>query len=124
MLLAITASPGSAEPPDTVSDFLQQHCVDCHGESDPEQGLSLVGLRSDRIDDGDLSDTWIRVLEALKFGQMPPPDQEQPPTDVVTEVGHQIQSRLEAAGHELDIDHRLSQPSYANLIRHEKLFDG
>lgn len=124
MLLAITATPGLAEPPDTVSDFLQQHCVDCHGKSDPEQGLSLVGLRSDRIEDGDLSDTWIRVLEALKFGQMPPPDQEQPPTDVVTEVGRQIQSRLEAAGHELDIDHRLSQPSYANLIRHEKLFDG
>ena len=70
------------------------------------------------------SNPWIRVLEVLRFGQMPPASEDQLDHGPVTTIANSIQQQLEAAGHELDIDHRLAQPAYANLLNHDRLFDG
>ena len=106
---------------DAVRPFLATYCGDCHGAGG-EAGLNLLALEP-----GDFkaeATGWKRVLEAVKLGKMPPPGEPQPSEEDVAPVAAWIQLRLIQAGQESDIDHRLQQPAYANLVSHEKLFDG
>lgn len=55
--------------------FMQSHCVDCHGETDPEGGLSLHDIGPvDEINAG----TWRSVWAQVTLNEMPPRDAEQP----------------------------------------------
>ncbi|MDZ4780031.1 MAG: DUF1588 domain-containing protein [Planctomycetia bacterium] len=55
--------------------FLVRHCVDCHGETEPEGNLSLQSLGSvDEVNAAIWKSVWAQV--ALK--EMPPRDAEQP----------------------------------------------
>ena len=119
----VSAPQLGAAPTDdrAISEFLQQNCADCHGAEDPEGGLNLTSLD---LHDEKSAARWISILEALKFAQMPPPDADQPDPQTTAAIADRIQSALEQQGHELDVDHRLAQPAYANLLNHERLFDG
>ncbi|QDU92799.1 DUF1588 domain-containing protein [Lignipirellula cremea] len=107
----------------TAGPFLLQHCVDCHGADDPAGGVSLHPLDPTRLG-GDDAALWQKVLQVLKFGQMPPPGEPQPERADLDRMTSWIQAELAAAGQESDVDHKLLQPAYANLLQHEKLFDG
>ncbi len=139
-VLLITAAVGSflltekrlpAEEPDqqkgiaptAVKAFLDSHCIDCHGKETQEGDVSLHRFNPAAVT-GEDAELWKRVVSALKFAQMPPQDQSQPPRHEVLQVATWIQQQLVAAGFELDVDHKLKHPAYANLINHEKLFDG
>ena len=55
--------------------FLANHCVDCHGETEPEGNLSLHDLGPvDEVNAG----TWRSVWAQVTLKEMPPEDAEQP----------------------------------------------
>ena len=107
----------SAEP------LLRQYCVDCHGADDPEGDVSLVEFETTRLTDGDAR-RWQKVVEVLKFGKMPPAGESQPTRAEVDQLTSWLIESLADAGHPSDAEHKLQQPAYANLLDHEKLFDG
>ncbi|MEM9587561.1 MAG: DUF1588 domain-containing protein [Planctomycetota bacterium] len=49
----------------------QQHCVDCHNETDREGGLDLTSVPS-RDDGSDPFDTWVAIHDRVVAGEMPP----------------------------------------------------
>jgi hypothetical protein len=55
--------------------FLQGHCVDCHGETEPEGDLSLHNLGP--VDEVNAA-TWKSVWAQVALKEMPPRDAEQP----------------------------------------------
>ena len=55
-------------------DFFNDHCIECHGDKDPEGGLSLTTLKPDFANDQDVA-RWQNVLEQVVLGQMPPNEQ-------------------------------------------------
>ena len=60
---------GFAEP------FLANHCLDCHGATDPEGNLSLQNLGPvDEVNAG----TWKRVWSQVTLKEMPPAASKQP----------------------------------------------
>ncbi|MDG3007927.1 DUF1592 domain-containing protein [Paludisphaera mucosa] len=80
-LAAGTASAGEPDGDDAyarrVLPLLERYCINCHMEGDAKAGLAL-----DRYDDqaAALKDgkTWLRVLDALDGGTMPPPNKPRP----------------------------------------------
>jgi len=55
--------------------FLQTHCIDCHGETDPAGDLSLHDLEAvDEVNSG----IWKRVWAQVSLKEMPPQEQLQP----------------------------------------------
>ena len=55
--------------------FLADHCVDCHGATDPEGNLSLVDLGP--VDETNAA-TWKSVWAQVSLNEMPPADMPQP----------------------------------------------
>ena len=60
-----------ADPPPPISEFLGQHCLDCHNDEAPEAGLSLIGLPLD-LREPQVFETWQRVFRRVRDGEMPP----------------------------------------------------
>ncbi|MEL6105916.1 MAG: DUF1592 domain-containing protein [Planctomycetota bacterium] len=58
-------------PPRSISKFLQEHCLTCHGDDEPEAGLSLSGLSFD-LDPARAFESWRRVHDRVQAGEMPP----------------------------------------------------
>jgi hypothetical protein len=55
--------------------FLASHCVDCHGDTEPEGNLSLDNLG--RVDEVNAA-TWTAVWAQVTLKEMPPKDADQP----------------------------------------------
>ena len=53
---------------------LQQHCVGCHGDDEPEARLNLEHVDRFQVSDRHL---WTMIHEQLSAGKMPPADEEQ-----------------------------------------------
>jgi len=76
-----------------VRPFLEKHCVDCHGGSDPEGKLSFEKYQ----DSGNVQkdyETWERVLLMVGERQMPPVDMPQPTDDEADEFLKSIRAEL------------------------------
>ncbi|MAR12591.1 MAG: hypothetical protein CL681_21795 [Blastopirellula sp.] len=86
-LLPIIADSLSAEEtraltlPDGVQTFLRRQCYDCHQGSTAEAGLDLLKLKT-TLGDGVSERRWVRILDRVAAGEMPPRDSEQPPESV------------------------------------------
>lgn len=99
--------------------FLANHCVDCHGESDPEGNLSLTDLGPiDEVNSG----TWKAVWAQVTLKEMPPADAEQP--EVVDRlkfsdwiVGELTRVMQDKGGFSADLD-----PNKGNFVDHDLLF--
>jgi hypothetical protein len=99
--------------------FLSDHCVDCHGATNPEGDLSLVDLGPvDQINSG----IWRSVWAQVTLEEMPPKDMPLP--DVVRRlqfsdwIVHELQWVMRDRGGFLDhLD-----PSKANFVAHDLLF--
>ncbi|QDV61279.1 Planctomycete cytochrome C [Crateriforma conspicua] len=61
------------EPPDSISVFQQDYCLDCHQGPDAEAGLDLETLSAD-LDDQEAFARWVRVVDRVRDGEMPPED--------------------------------------------------
>ena len=55
----------------SIKAFVTKHCVDCHGAEQPEAGVELNGPYDDRalLENRDV---WLRALQQLEVGAMPP----------------------------------------------------
>ena len=106
----------------TVKPFLAKHCYKCHGEKKQRGDISLHKLNPKKLTND--AKKWANIVEVLAFGKMPPASQPRPETNDVKQVTTWIKKQLAAVGKDSDVDHKLQHPSFANLIDHEKLFDG
>ncbi len=132
LFVALATSAASAEDADAqstdmtgfqrvVAPFLQQHCLDCHGQSDPEADFSLAGIDGDILAGADAA-KWAKVADKLTLGEMPPEDEPRPDSTELDKVNAWLRGELRKAGKSTVAD-KLSHPGYGNYVNHELLFD-
>ena len=103
---------------DFAKPFLETHCVDCHGEFDPEGNLSLHDLGPiDEINAG----TWRSVWAQVKLNEMPPQDATQPDVVVRLQISDWIVSQLTRVMEHKGgfVDHL--DPNKGNFVDHDLL---
>ena len=69
--ICIQSSIGETEYPKDIEALFEQHCYDCHDEDTSKGGLNLVSLGVN-LDDSKTFKSWVRVLERVREGEMPP----------------------------------------------------
>src|SRR5947209_8900411 len=65
--------------------FADKHCVSCHGPDVQRRQLRLDQLKP-AFDDRDAAATWVKVLDRVARGEMPPKSEERPPEAETGEV--------------------------------------
>jgi len=63
--------------PEGTTDFLQNHCVDCHDGPQGEGGFNLNAL-PDNLEDSAAIASWSRIIDRISDQEMPPDESEQP----------------------------------------------
>ncbi|HRX82333.1 MAG TPA: hypothetical protein P5307_24870, partial [Pirellulaceae bacterium] len=99
--------------------FLASHCVDCHGETDPEGDLSLHDLGP--VDEVNAS-TWTSVWAQVTLKEMPPKDAEQPEVVERLQFSDWVVEELtrvmrDKGGFRAHLD-----PNKGNFVDHDLLF--
>lgn len=96
--IAIAAPPDdqSKQFPESLRQFLVQHCADCHGEVMPKAKLNLEKLEPDFADDA-TRERWSIVVKRLQAGEMPPKDRPRPADADVHALTQWLQPRITAA---------------------------
>ncbi len=124
---AFTASGETYTPGDPVhqdfdgvaSAFLKNHCVDCHGESEPEGNLSLQDLGP--VDEVN-ANTWRSVWAQVTLKEMPPRDADAPETLERLRFSDWIVSELTRVMHDKGGFHDHLDPNKGNFVDHDLLF--
>lgn len=99
--------------------FLQSHCVDCHGKTDPEGGLSLHDLGPvDEINAG----TWRSIWAQVTLKEMPPGEAEQPEMIERLRFSEWIVGELTRVMRDKGGFHDHLDPSKGNFVDHHLLF--
>ncbi|GAA5509430.1 hypothetical protein Rcae01_04929 [Novipirellula caenicola] len=99
--------------------FLVNHCVDCHGEYDPEGGLSLEDLGE--VDEINAS-TWTSVWAQVALNEMPPPDMTQPEVIERLQFSDWVVNELSRVLRDKGGFHAHRDPNKGNFVDHELLF--
>ncbi len=109
-------------------DFVKKHCVECHGDKDPQADLNLV---IDRTPESMLKrrSVWENVVEMVSNGQMPPHDKPRPDQAEVD----QFVGIINALFDEIDLHskpdpgrvtvRRLNRTEYNNTVRDLMMID-
>ena len=125
---AAQAQDAPAEPVDAGSlhaiaqDFLDMHCVACHGEKDPKGKFSLHDLIEKDFDPAD-NKRWQNIVEMVDLGDMSPPKRKQPADDEREAFEASVNTLLQAFNvGKSDWEKQL--PRYANRVDHDALFSG
>ncbi len=117
-----------AAKPDTfqtqVAPFLKKHCVECHGEKDPEGGIALHNFDSEKSVTKSRK-VWEKVLPMLQIEAMPPVEEgrERPTHDDYLAVASWLEDKLFNIDCKLDRDpgrvtvRRLNRTEYNNTVR-------
>lgn len=123
-VFAWTAPANGAASDNEVSRFLESHCIRCHGKEKQKGKLALHEAPFD-FAKAETSDLWLKILEQLTAGDMPPPDEEDQPSDLERNaVIEWIDQQLLTAGSGEAYRKKLLAPEYGNWVSHEKLFSG
>jgi len=127
-ILALGFTSGDAafgmEADAAVSRFLKSHCIRCHGEQTQEGKLALHEAPFD-FAHAKTSALWLEILQQLKAGDMPPPDEEDQPSDLERNaVIEWIDRQLLTSGSGEAYRKKLLAPEYGNWVDHQKLFSG
>ncbi len=89
-LMADAAAADAAVVPQAATAFLKAHCLDCHQGQTAEAALDLSTMRS--LTSADQLARWVRIVDRVAAGEMPPKDVARPPqtatTAFVDEVSH------------------------------------
>jgi hypothetical protein len=115
---AMTAGAESRQ----VLEFVQASCAGCHNSSVRSGGIDLKALQSAKTFEED-RETWERIAEKLKTGQMPPPGLPRPPAAATVSVVNWLnaefmrQDRLIQPEAGLVTARRLNRAEYNNTIR-------
>lgn len=99
--------------------FLASHCLDCHGQTDPEGGLSLHDLGP--VDELN-ADTWKTIWAQVALREMPPADAPQPEVVARLKFADWIVGQLSRAMQNKGGFHAHRDPNKANFVAHDLLF--
>jgi len=106
----------------TVQPFLKSNCVLCHNAKMKAGGLSLDGYSDSKTALKD-RDTWEKVVQKLRTGQMPPKGLPVPPPEQVEQVTQWFDAQFARLDREMKPDpgrvtaRRLNRVEYNNTIR-------
>lgn len=120
--LALGADSEANVSDDPAKAFFAQHCQDCHAGDKPKGNLRLEGLSRD-FDDAENRGRWLKVLEQVKEGTMPPKEKPRPPANEVQALAEWISGRVAAAETARNASQgrvvlrRLNRAEYANTVR-------
>ena len=99
--------------------FIGRHCLDCHGESDPEGGLSLQDL-------GPVNDInagiWKAIWAQVTLKEMPPKEVDRPNTIHRLQFSDWIVGELSVAMRDQGGFRAHLDPSKGNFVDHDLLF--
>ncbi len=105
-----------------VLPFLDQYCIECHLVEDAEAGIVLDGFRN-QTEAVEAGKTWLRVLDAVEGGIMPPQDALQPSADERRRLTAWIENDFIAAqcgsrtSSAAVVIRRLNRQEYDNTLR-------
>lgn len=103
---------------DAASDFLAAHCQKCHTGEKPKGKFDVAGLTTD-FSNKTNRERWLKVLQRVKAGTMPPKESARPPQEAVEAVADWI-SQQAAASQAADgrvVLRRLNRTEYQNTVR-------
>ena len=108
------------EPPASYRPFFQRYCATCHDESDGKGGLDLESI--ELADVRPNAQIWEKVVHKLRTGDMPPPEELQPPREARGAVLSSLITALDEAAAAAPNPgrpavHRLNRAEYAGAIR-------
>ncbi|WP_206028748.1 DUF1588 domain-containing protein [Thalassoroseus pseudoceratinae] len=92
MSILLTA-PLRGEVPSKIAEFVEKHCLDCHTGEDSERGFDLESL-SFRLDDVDVLADWVKAVDRVQRGEMPPEDYGEPESNEIEEFIDYLRPRL------------------------------
>jgi hypothetical protein len=117
-----TYSPGQKVNKDFDSfaqRFLANHCVDCHGETEPEGNLSLHDLGPvDEVNSG----IWRNVWAQVTLKEMPPKEMPQPKVVERLQFSDWIVAELTRVMRDKGGFHDHLDPNKGNFVDHDLLF--
>lgn len=106
----------------TVHPLFKTYCIDCHSGREPEGKLSLETIETDLLQGDDL-ETWRMIEERLRFGDMPPPDGNQPTKTERAALLQWIRQELRKTQQPgVLTDEKLLLPQFGNYADHQALF--
>jgi hypothetical protein len=106
-----------------VKPFLTKHCYDCHGDSDGEAGVDL-SVFPVTIATADQVAGWLKVLDQLQAGLMPPLDESRPDSQERVQAIGWMENAVLKSGHAEAYRRKMLLPAYGNYVDHELLFSG
>src|SRR5579864_2418897 len=77
IVVAACSAPLAADPAEVFA-FVQKSCVGCHNTKVKSGNVDLRAVQTAKTFEED-RETWEKVVEKLKTGQMPPPGSPRPP---------------------------------------------
>jgi Protein of unknown function (DUF1592)/Protein of unknown function (DUF1588)/Protein of unknown function (DUF1585)/Protein of unknown function (DUF1587)/Protein of unknown function (DUF1595) len=107
---------------DAVNSLLASSCLECHSGDQPS-GDFLIPARIDDLAAQIETMPWERIVRKLRAGQMPPPDAEQPPAELLAKARASLESWLDEADArwpvvgKIDSIKRMTRAEYQNAIR-------
>lgn len=120
--IADTYTPGQKSSRDFKTfarQFLDTHCVDCHGETEPEGNLSLHDLGPvDEVNAG----TWRSLWAQVTLKEMPPEDADQPGVIERLQFSDWIVGELTEVMRDKGGFHDHRDPNKGNFVDHDLLF--
>jgi cytochrome c553 len=117
LMIALLAGVSHASDLPTL---VTKSCLDCHDDAGKAGGLSLEPLGFEITQQN--AATWLRALEQIERGYMPPPDHDQPASKLREAAVHDLENRL-VAFHSTNrkdrssVLRRLNRTEYGNTVR-------
>ena len=116
------ANTRSKKPNDPAHRLFAQHCQKCHSGAKSKGDFQIEQLSGD-FADRENREQWLKVLEQLQSGEMPPKDKPRPPAKAAQAAVTWISERAGAAelarraGEGRVVLRRLNRAEYANTVR-------
>jgi hypothetical protein len=122
LLAAETSQPDTDGFRQQVAPLFAKYCIDCHGPDDPEAKLSLNAVDANLLGGVDF-ETWRIIDERLRFGEMPPRDEDQPtPAERERILKWIRQELLKTQMPGVVVEEKLLLPQFGNYVDHHALF--
>ena len=110
---AFLGGENSASANPEIVNFLEQHCIKCHGPDKQKAKLRLDTLQKPSLE----PETWNKILEAVEYGDMPPPEEETPTDEDIAVFREILGSALLATKEKPAIAlRRLNRREYENTV--------
>jgi hypothetical protein len=106
-----------------VSEFLDTHCLDCHGETKPKGSFQVYDLIESHFDPAD-NKRWLKIHEMTELAEMPPEKKKRQPADEERKHFMAALNAILKANKMGRSEWERELPRYANRVDHEALFSG